>query len=267
MDPDPFSSASVSNPPTFGPIEQSRIRPTSLHDRELRSGQPKEVYCEIRRNSRPESSVKEEHPDKREKREKVTGEGRSDRKRGKHTMPSLATVKESWRHDRYDRELVDLSNKDPKEKLHRNNDLPPPLNSLSRGVEVGSPFRYPIIDITGRNPRERKSSPARVRRISTAAAGAFNPNNVMDLKALREKLNSKETTPNTAPKEPVRTSRQPRIWDPKEVAEIKTIDGRQPRNLLRQTENRKPRIVEEKPVKGILRAPRKGIPRRSGTSS
>jgi hypothetical protein len=57
--------------PTFDPIEQLRVRPTSLHDRELRSGQPEEGYYEVRRNSRAESSEKEEHPDKRERREKV----------------------------------------------------------------------------------------------------------------------------------------------------------------------------------------------------
>jgi hypothetical protein len=283
--------------PTFGLIEQSRVGPISLHhDREPKLGQPEEGYYEVRKNSRKERTEKGEHPDRGERHEKGTDEDRSDHKRGKHTMPSLAAVsaddavlgikavksasgssrddrnnrdeqgrdydEEPRRRDKDDRESVDLTGRDPKEKQPRNDDLPPPPGPPPRGVEVGDPV-YPIIDLTGRNPRERKSSPARresrLKPISTVAAGAFNLKDVMDLKALKEALNSKETAPKIAPKEPARTPRES-SKDP-EDAEIKEAFCR-PRN--RATENNQPRIVslprekvEKKPVKGILRAPHK----------
>jgi hypothetical protein len=101
-----------------------------------------------------------------------------------------------------------------------------------------------------------------------AAAAAFNPKDTMDLKALKEALNSKDPAPKAVPKEPVRTPRESLTKDPREVAELrKDLDERKPRDPLAPTENRQLRVVspprdkpEDKPVKGILRAPREKFP-------
>jgi zinc finger CCCH domain-containing protein 13 len=83
------------------------------------------------------------------------------------------------RRDRDDRESVDLSGRDPKERRHRDDDLPPrsrvsppprdgpaprdippPPGSLpsDRDAKVGSPSQAEFLDLSGRDPRERKSS-------------------------------------------------------------------------------------------------------------
>jgi hypothetical protein len=92
----------------------------------------------------------------------------------------------------------------------------------------------------------------------------------MDLKALKEALNSKDPAPKVAPKEPARTPRESLTKDPREVTEIrKEINERQPRprDPLASNENRQLRVVspprekvEDKPVKGILRVPREKFP-------
>lgn len=234
------------------------------------------------------------------------------------------------RSDRDDRESVDLSGRDPKERRHRDDDLAPPPRDgpvprdipppagpppHDKDVKVGSPSQAPVLDLSGRDPRERKSSkderdndlerrerrrrrsegkdagsadsrsdssvspddashPARresrLKRMSGVAAGAFNPKDTMDLKALKEALNSKDSAPKAALKEPARTPRESLTKDPREVTEIrKEINERQPRprDPLALNENRQLRVVspprekvEEKPVKGILRAPREKFP-------
>ncbi|KUJ09380.1 uncharacterized protein LY89DRAFT_285964 [Mollisia scopiformis] len=106
---------------------------------------------------------------------------------------------------------------------------------------------------------------------AVAAAPAFNPKDTMDLKALKEALNSKDAAAKAAapPKEPVsRTPRQSSTKDPAEVAkireELKPERGRDP---LASNDNRQLRVVspprekaEDKPVKGILRQPREKFP-------
>jgi len=234
------------------------------------------------------------------------------------------------RSDRDDRESVDLSGRDPKERRHRDDDIPspprvsPPPRDIpppagpapyDKDIKVGSPSQAHALDLSGRDPRERKSSkderdndperrerrrrrseekdagsadsrsdssvspddashPARresrSKRISGVAAGAFNPKDTMDLKALKEALNSKDPAPKAAPKEPARTPRESLTKDPREVTEIrKEINERQPRprDPLASNENRQLRVVspprekvEDKPVKGILRVPREKFP-------
>jgi hypothetical protein len=100
------------------------------------------------------------------------------------------------------------------------------------------------------------------------AAGAFNPKDTMDLKALKEALNNKDPAPKAASKEPIRTPRESLTKDPREVAEIRTeLNERRPREPLQPNDNRQLRVVspprekpEEKPVKGILRQPREKFP-------
>jgi hypothetical protein len=89
------------------------------------------------------------------------------------------------------------------------------------------------------------------------------------LKALKEALNSKDTTaaPKIPPKEPIPRARTPResmTRDGREVADIRS--SLHSRDNSQQLE-RQPRLVspprekaEEKPVKGILRQPRERFP-------
>lgn len=77
------------------------------------------------------------------------------------------------RRDRDDRDSVDLSGRDPKERRHRDDDLPPrvsppprdgaaprdiPPPPSDKDVKVGSPSQPAFLDLSGRDPRERKSS-------------------------------------------------------------------------------------------------------------
>jgi hypothetical protein len=240
------------------------------------------------------------------------------------------------RSDKDDRDSVDLSGKDPKERRRRDDNLPPQPRvsppprdgSAPRGipppsgppphdkdVKVGSPSQAAVLDLSGRDPRERKPSKddrendperrERRRRRSEAVDGggsadsrsdssvspddkghptrresrlkrasggvavaAFNPKDTMDLKALKEALNSKDPAPKAATKDPIRTPRESLSKDPREVAEIrKELNERRPRDPLAPTDNHQVRVVspprdkgEEKPVKGILRVPREKFP-------
>jgi hypothetical protein len=258
------------------------------------------------------------------------------------------------RRDRDEREHVDLGGRDPKDRRHRVDDVPPPPRDgpprdgprdgpLRDGappardmppprdvppsretrdaasVNKDTKERSPTIDLGGRDPRERQPSredrdsdkerrdrhirrseaalsgnaidssdtasddaqprsrrETRPRGNSTAAAGvaaaaipAFNPKDTMDLKALKEALNSKDAAAKAAPpKEPARTPRHSSTKDAGEVAqireELKPERGREP---LASNENRQLRVVspprdktDEKPVKGILRQPREKFP-------
>ncbi len=256
---------------------------------------------------------------------------RDERRRGYDEEPRR-------RSDKDDRDSVDLSGRDPKERRRREDDFPPPARvsppprdgtaprdnppppgppTHDKDIKAGSPPQTPILDLSGRDPKERKSSKderdndperrerrerrrrrseagesasadsrsdssvspddtshpvrreSRLKRSSgVAAAAAFNPKDTMDLKALKEALNSKDPAPKAVPKEPVRTPRESLTKDPREVAELrKDLDERKPRDPLAPTENRQLRVVspprdkpEDKPVKGILRAPREKFP-------
>jgi hypothetical protein len=104
--------------------------------------------------------------------------------------------------------------------------------------------------------------------VSGVAAEAFNLKDTMDLKALKEALNSKDSVHRVTPKKPVRIPRESVTKDPRKVAEIrKELNGRRPGEPFASNENRQLRIVsppgdkvEEKPVKGILRTPREKFP-------
>jgi zinc finger CCCH domain-containing protein 13 len=80
------------------------------------------------------------------------------------------------RRDRDDRDSVDLTGRDPKERRHRDDDhpprvspppktgpapkdMPPPSGTPSdKDTKVGSPSQTTFLDLSGRDPRERKSS-------------------------------------------------------------------------------------------------------------
>ncbi|KAK0121609.1 hypothetical protein ONS95_009897 [Cadophora gregata] len=121
-------------------------------------------------------------------------------------------------------------------------------------------------------PRSRREPLPR--RESGTVPAAFDPKNTMDLFALKEALNSKDSkdASTLAPKEPASKPRTPRgssTRDPREAAEIRKglNSERKSRDPLAPTENRQLRVVspprekvEEKPVKGILRQPREKFP-------
>ncbi|KAH6674775.1 putative major royal jelly protein 5 [Halenospora varia] len=124
-----------------------------------------------------------------------------------------------------------------------------------------------------RSEREPVTSRLPVKEATTAAA--FNPKDTMDLKALKEALNAKEnaTPKEIAPPKEAHVSRTPRASTTKDVAEVAQIrsdlkDERKSREPLAASENQQQvRVVspprtkqEEKPVKGILRAPREKFP-------
>jgi hypothetical protein len=121
--------------------------------------------------------------------------------------------------------------------------------------------------------RPRSRAVPRSRYESSAAPAPFNPKDTMDLKALKEALNKNESS---APKEPVLAQRTPResvSSNPRELADIRTDlnssddRGRELSIPVPNKENRPLRVVSpprekpgEKPVKGILRAPREKFP-------
>ncbi|KAE9368111.1 hypothetical protein N431DRAFT_75714 [Stipitochalara longipes BDJ] len=95
-----------------------------------------------------------------------------------------------------------------------------------------------------REGREERAWDSKMDHLSSRQTGAFDPRDTMDLKALKEALNSRETIPKT---------------------EIKS--DRRPRDPLADTESRRLRVVspprhvvENKPVKSILRRPRETFP-------
>jgi hypothetical protein len=172
------------------------------------------------------------------------------------------------RHHRDDKEYV-LSNKyDPVrderevreeygEARHRHRgDVP----AIATDPREGSPGSE---DSQGRPRRERILPPA-----------AFNPRDTMDIRALKDALNAQDTS---AEKEavPVPASRET-AFDPRDVhnlrsvqAELSSRDERPRREITPPNGNRELRVVsppreasrsDEKPVKGILRAPREKFP-------
>lgn len=64
------------------------------------------------------------------------------------------------REPREDREPVDLSNRDPRERRHRDSDLPPPPPPPGppQGYDRDIKPEPPIIDLSGRDPKERHNS-------------------------------------------------------------------------------------------------------------
>ncbi|KAE8454591.1 hypothetical protein EG329_000214 [Mollisiaceae sp. DMI_Dod_QoI] len=108
--------------------------------------------------------------------------------------------------------------------------------------------------------------------VAAAQPPAFNPKDTMDLKALKEELNSKDAA-KPATKETKetgsRTPRQSSAKDAGEAAKIReSLDAeRRGRDPLAPADNRQLRVVsppreklDEKPVKGILRQPREKFP-------
>lgn len=222
------------------------------------------------------------------------------------------------RREKDDRSPVDLGGRDPKERRHRDEDLPPPPRDMPPPPREVTPPQAAFVDLNSRDAKDRKpsrderekdserrerhrnaseaalngtaidsrsdSSSEEVRprsrreplprRESGTAPAVFDPKNTMDLFALKEALNSKESkdASKLAPKEPVSKPRTPRgssTRDAREAAEIrKDVNSeRRPRDPLALTENRQLRVVspprekvEEKPVKGILRQPREKFP-------
>ena len=135
------------------------------------------------------------------------------------------------------------------------------------GTAIDSREESPASDDT----RPRSHREPRQHRESGAAQPAFNPKDTMDLKALKEALNKNEVS---APKEPVLAQRTPResvSKDARELAAIRTdLNASNPRGRepsLTPAPTKQLRVVspprekaEEKPVKGILRAPREKFP-------
>jgi hypothetical protein len=266
--------------------------------------------------------------------DRVDRDDRDDRRRSEYDEEPRR------RRDRDDRDSVDLTGRDPKERRHREDDLPPPPGPplprdippprdnvppprvspppRDKDVKERSPPAAEFIDLSGRDPKERHGSreeqdsdperrerrrhrdeaaaaltgaavgaaasaaidsraeesaspdnagpePRRLKRQSGTVQSAFNPKDTMDLKALKEALNSKDAAPKeSAP----RTPRQSTTKDSREVAEIRAdLNERRPRDPLAPNENRQLRVVsppreksEVKPAKGILRAPREKFP-------
>jgi hypothetical protein len=262
--------------------------------------------------------------------DRVDRDDRDDRRRSEYDEEPRR------RRDRDDRDSVDLTGRDPKERRHRDEDMPPPPSGpplprdnvppprgspppRDKDVKERSPPAAEFID-RSRDPKERHGSrderdseperrererrrhrdetaaaltgaavgaaasaamdsrseespspdnagpePRRLKRQSGTIPPAFNPKDTMDLKALKEALNSKDAAPKeSAP----RTPRQSTTKDSREVAEIRAdLNERRPREALAPNENRQLRVVspprekgEVKPAKGILRAPREKFP-------
>lgn len=157
---------------------------------------------------------------------------------------------------------VDISGRDPRERYdERDGDTARPRPHRSDlavaidGTAVDSRESSASDEATPRSRRPRRES---------GPTAAFDPKNTMDLKALKEALNSQ--TP-TTPKDPIsasartptRTPRESISKDAREVAEIRSSINQDPRA---------PRIVTPPPmtntasvpVKGILRQPREKFP-------
>ncbi|KAI9641809.1 hypothetical protein NHQ30_009669 [Ciborinia camelliae] len=178
-----------------------------------------------------------------------------------------------------DNDFVDLSGRNPKEKLNTQDDRP-----RSDAATTGATH-----DINSDTSDETTNHHRRPRRISGAAAAPFNPRDTMDLKALKAALAGQDTP---ADKEPVLAQipkpsvqestlapsskpigRKSITKDMSEVAELRAELNRGRREPLAPTttENKQLRVVspprekvEEKPekpvIKGILRQPREKFP-------
>jgi hypothetical protein len=287
------------------------------------------------RQERPEQFERNdrvERPEKVERTDRVnrrgSGEDRSDHKEYKSSreafpiilslagaalaIKAVQNASQDSRGDRDDRRRDYDEESPPSEDRPVPRDIPPPPpGSPPHGEDfkVGGPLQGPVLDLTGRDPKERKSSKdkrendlerwecrrrrseekdadsadshserfispddsshpvrreSRLKRVSGVATEAFNLKDTMDLKALREALNSNDSAHRVTPKEPVRIPRESVTKDP-EIR--KELNGRRPREPLASSENRQIRIVsppgdkvEEKPVKSILRTPREKFP-------
>lgn len=119
-------------------------------------------------------------------------------------------------------------------------------------------------------PRARRES--RNRRESRPEQ-SFNPNNTMDLLALKQALNAKDEAnqpPKIPPKEPISPSRASMSRGSRDLAEVRDNleNDRRPRDLERPpSDERQLRVVspprdrsEVKPIKSILRQPREAFP-------
>ncbi|TVY92629.1 hypothetical protein LAWI1_G005025 [Lachnellula willkommii] len=125
---------------------------------------------------------------------------------------------------------------------------------------------------TARTGSDSSASPAptrpRSRAGKDAGAGvpAFNPKDAMDLMAMKAALNAKENEPAKPAKEP--SPRASLTKTPREAAEIRSdLNEHRSRDSFAPADNRQLRVVspprekpEDKPVKGILRAPREKFP-------
>lgn len=184
-----------------------------------------------------------------------------------------------------DTDFVDLSGRNPKERLNSQDDRP-----RSDAATTGATH-----DAHSDTSDEATNRHRRPRRISGAAAAPFDPNNTMDLKALKAQLADhdapaeKEPVPVLAPKQSAQEStlappskpigRRSITKDMSEVAELRAElnrssgeeRGRREPLAPTTTENRQLRVVspprekvEEKPekpaIKGILRQPREKFP-------
>lgn len=112
-------------------------------------------------------------------------------------------------------------------------------------------------------------APARPRSRAGKDAGAgvpaFNPKDAMDLIAMKAALNAKENEAAKPAKEP--SPRASLTETPREAAEIRDVNEHRSRDSFAPADNRQLRVVspprdkpEDKPVKGILRAPREKFP-------
>ncbi|KAJ8068860.1 hypothetical protein OCU04_002547 [Sclerotinia nivalis] len=181
-----------------------------------------------------------------------------------------------------DSDFVDLSGRNPKEKLSSQDDRPRSDVATTGATQ----------DIHSDTSDEATNHHRRPRRISGALAAPFNPRDTMDLKALKAALadqdtpTDKEPVPVLAPKQSAQEptlapaskplGRRSITKDMSEVAELRAELNREERGRREPlapttTENKQLRVVspprekvEEKPekpaIKGILRQPREKFP-------
>ncbi|RDL41649.1 uncharacterized protein BP5553_01628 [Venustampulla echinocandica] len=178
------------------------------------------------------------------------------------------------RNQREAKDRVDLDGREPKERpahlseqrdaddLERRRRHKHRREAPSSGTDSESDPRPEKADI----PQRREPRPEQQ---SSAAPTAFNPRDTMDLRALKEALNSKDNSVPTAEPTATRSPRPSATKGPVEAAKIRTgLDSeRRSREAFDSKDNPHARVVspprpksDEKPVKGILRAPREKFP-------
>ena len=195
------------------------------------------------------------------------------------------------RDTRDERESVDLSGRDPKERRpSRDRDLRPrgpsdeSLNWSGRDAQERRPEsrenrdldqrRYRPEANNGLDKRSESSlsdeagvtSSRRPRRASTGPTPAFDPKNTMDLKALKDALNAQSaaavaaaaTAAVVSSRTPTRTPRESMSKDNREVADIRSSLNQDSREVRIVTPL--PTSATAAPVKGILRQPREKFP-------
>jgi hypothetical protein len=229
------------------------------------------------------------------------------------------------RDSRDDRDFADLSGRDPKERYIPREDRNSPDNGLPKDRLSSKEIKPEMIDLGGRNPQEKRTSrddrdlrpdptePRRKHRTDTGSrsdspqsdevgiprprreqrsgtAAAFNPQDTMDLRALKDALNKQEATsaagsatpPSVHAKESVREQSS---FDPNNPRDISNVQaelaarerehedrGRGDLVATNDDDERRPmpRLVsppredgkkgDDKPVKSILRQPREKFP-------